>query len=153
MKLSKRRLAPRSSRKTSLHSLKKPPLRTPVNKLDSEGCRPFVRADHAGFQARAKAKSHLTGIKITALLNALVVEKQATHVPSANTGTIHAMPVGNRVILQMHASLNLRRSTRWKSQKRHNSTPLLIHFLSQSSTSVQRTMVSKYPLNGTESIH
>ena len=107
----------------------------------------FVHADHVGLQARAEAKSHLTRIKITALVNALVVGKQATHVPSANTGTIHAITVADRVISQMHASLNLRRSTLLKNQKRHNLTPLQIHFLSQSSASMQRTMASKYPSN------
>ena len=93
---------------------------------------------------RAKAKSHLTTINITALLNALVAEKQATHIPSANTGTIHAIPVGDRVISQMHASLNVRRSTCTvlKSQKRLNSTPLRTIFSLR-----QRAMASKYPLN------
>ena len=107
----------------------------------------IVRAEHAGLQARAEAKRHLTRIKIAALLNASVAEKQATRVPSANTGTIHAIPVADPVISQMYASLNLRRFTLLKSQKCHNSTPLQIHFLSQSSASMQRTMVSKYPLN------
>ena len=90
----------------------------------------FVHAEHVGLQARAEAKSHLTRVKITALLNALVAGKQATHVPSANTGTIHVITVADRVISQMHASLNLRRSTLLKNQKRHNLTPLQIHFLS-----------------------
>ena len=75
----------------------------------------IVRAEHTGLQARAEAKSHLTRIKLAALLNAPVAEKQATHVPSANTGTIHAIPVADRVISQMHASLNLRRFTLLKS--------------------------------------
>jgi len=129
----------------SLHSLKKTPLR--YTSLIVRAVGPIICAEHADLQARAKAKSHITRIKITALLNALVAEKQGTHVPSANTGTIHAIHVGNRVISQMHASLNLRRSTRWKSQKHHNSTPLQIHFLSQSSTSIQRTMAQKYLLD------
>ena len=110
-----------------------------------------VRAEQPGLQERAEANSHLTRIKITALLNALVVEKQVTHVPSANIGTIHAIPVGDRLVSsQRHASLYLRRSTR--SQKRHNSTSLQVYFLSQSSASMPRIMVSKYPLNWAESI-
>ena len=63
--------------------------------------RPIVRADHAGLQARAEAKRHLTRIKIIALLHALVAEKQVTQVISASTGTIHATPVADRVISQM----------------------------------------------------
>ena len=106
----------------------------------------IICAEHAGLQARAEAKSHITRIKITALLNTLVVEKQATHVPGGNTGTIHAINVGDPVISQMHASLNLSRSTQLKSQKHHNLTPLQFHFLSQSSASMQRTMASKFPL-------
>ena len=107
----------------------------------------IFHAEHAGLQSRAEAKSHLTRIKITAHLNALVAEKQATYVPSANTGTIHAIPVGDWVISQMHGSLNLIRSTQLKSQKRHNWTPLHIHFVSQSSASMQRTMTSTSLLN------
>ena len=51
---------------------------TRVNKLDSDGRPPYCpRRTH-----RPPGKGHLTRIKITALLNALVAEKQATHVPS-----------------------------------------------------------------------
>ena len=107
----------------------------------------IVRAEHAGLQARAETKSHLTRIKLAALLSASVADKTGPHVPSANTGTIHAIPVADRVISQTHASLNLRRFTLLKSQKRHNSTPLQIHFPYQSSASMRRTMASKYPLN------
>ena len=115
---------------------------TPVNKLDLSAVGPIVLANHATLQARAKATSHLARNKIGAL-----AEKQVTHVPSANTGTIHAILVVDRVISQMYARVNLRRSTRWKSQKLHKSTSLQIHFLSQSTTLLQRTMASKYPLN------
>ena len=62
----------------------------------------IVRAEYAGLQARAEAKRHLTRIKIAALLNASVAEKQATRSPSANSGTIHAIPVADPVISQMY---------------------------------------------------
>ena len=105
----------------------------------------IVRAEHTGLQARAEVKSHITRIKITALLNALVVEKQAPHVHGANTGTIHAIPVGDSVISQMHASLNLRRSTWLKSQRHHNPTPLQFHFLSAFSINAENNGI-KVPI-------
>ena len=65
-------------------------------------------------------------------------------------GTTHAIPVGDQVISQMHASLNLGTSTRWKSQKGLNlippSDPFSLSFFHF------RKMESKYPLHWMESI-
>ena len=87
---------------------------TPVHKLDSEGRQTYLprRSRRSRRSGKGRGKKPHNQNQNNSTLNALVAKKQATRVPSANIGTIHAIPVDDRVTSQMHASLNLRRSTR-----------------------------------------
>ena len=60
----------------------------------------FSSRRHSGKQARFWGPSAQT---------MLLAGKRATHVPSANTGAIHAVRVGGRLTSHMRASLNLGR--------------------------------------------
>ena len=92
----------------------------PVNKLDSDGRSPYRPRRLSG---KGRGKTPVTQNQNHSTSACLGCGKKVIHIPSVSTGTTHAIPVADRVISQMHASLNRKTSTLLKSQKHHNLTP------------------------------
>ena len=101
-------------------SQKDPSHAMPVNKLDSDGRSPYRPRRLSG---KGRGKTPVTQNQNHSTSACLGCGKKVIHIPSVSTGTTHAIPVADRVISQMHASLNRKTSTLLKSQKHHNLTP------------------------------
>lgn len=120
---------------------------TAVNKLDSDGRLPYRLRRTRTPPGKGRGKKPLNQNQNDSTSECLSCRKTGHPRSQCKYRNSTCHTCGQSGHITVHASLNLRRSTLLKSQKHHNSTSLQIHFLSQSSASMQRTMASKYPLN------